>query len=69
MYILYILIQHLKQKIMFFQLAHNNLEVYKKSNTLTLEAYKITKALLEAERFNLVSQARRAALSVHLNIA
>ncbi len=54
---------------MFFQLAHNNLEVYKKSNTLTLEAYKITKALLEAERFNLVSQVRRAALSVHLNIA
>ncbi len=54
---------------MFLQLAHTNLEVYKESYTLTLEVYKITKTLPESERYNLVSQLRRAALSVHLNLA
>lgn len=54
---------------MFLQLAHTHLEVYKQSYALTLEAYKITKRLPESERFNLISQLRRAALSVHLNIA
>ncbi len=54
---------------MFLHLAHTHLEVYKQSYALTLEAYKISKELPESERFNLISQIRRAALSVHLNIA
>ena len=54
---------------MFLKLAHTNLEVYKFSYALTLEAYKVTKKLPDSERFNLVSQIRRAAISVHMNIA
>jgi four helix bundle protein len=59
----------LKPIIMFLKLAHTNLEVYKFSYELTLEAYKITKKLPDSERFNLVSQIRRAAISVHMNFA
>ena len=54
---------------MFLKLAHMNMEVYKSSYSLTLEVYKITKILPESEKFNLISQLRRAALSVHLNLA
>ena len=54
---------------MFLQLAHTHMEVYKYSKSLTLEVYKITKVLPESEKFNLISQLRRAALSVHLNLA
>ncbi|MEP6794284.1 MAG: four helix bundle protein [Saprospiraceae bacterium] len=54
---------------MFLKLAHTNLDVYKYSYALTLQAYKVAKILPADERFNLVSQIRRAALSVHLNIA
>lgn len=54
---------------MFLQLGHTNLDVYKFSYKLTLEAYKATKNLPDIERYNLTSQIRRAALSVHLNIA
>jgi len=54
---------------MFLKLAHTNLDVYQYSYALTLEAYKATKHLPDSERFNLISQIRRAALSVHLNIA
>lgn len=34
-----------------------------------MECYKMTKTLPAEERFNMVQQIRRAALSVHLNIA
>ncbi len=54
---------------MFLHLAHTHLEVYKQSYALTLEAYKVTKVLPPSERFNLISQIQRAALSIHLNIA
>jgi four helix bundle protein len=54
---------------MFLQLAHTHMEVYKYSKSLTLEVYKITKVLPASEKFNLISQLRRAALSVHLNLA
>ena len=54
---------------MFLNLAHTKLEVYKKSQALALEIYKITKLLPDEERFNLSSQLRRAAISVHLNLA
>lgn len=54
---------------MFLQLAHTNLEVYKNSYQLTLEVYRVSKLLPDSEKFNLISQIRRAALSVHMNIA
>lgn len=54
---------------MFLKLAHTNLDVYQYSYSLTLEAYRLTKALPDIERYNLISQIRRVALSVHLNIA
>ena len=54
---------------MFLNLSHTNLDVYKYSYNLTLEVYRFTKKLPDTEKFNLISQLRRAALSVHLNIA
>ena len=54
---------------MFLQLAHTKLNVYKLSQELALECYKTTKKFPSEEKFAMVSQIRRAALSVHLNIA
>lgn len=54
---------------MFLQLSHQKLEAYDASKLLVLECYKISKLLPSEEKFNMVSQIRRAALSVHLNIA
>ena len=45
------------------------MDAYQYSYSLTLEVYRLTKHLPESERFNLISQLRRAALSVHLNLA
>ena len=54
---------------MFLQLAHTKLDVYQVSQQLALECYKATKKFPVDERFALVQQIRRAAISVHLNIA
>ncbi|ANE51127.1 four helix bundle protein [Flavisolibacter tropicus] len=54
---------------MFLQLSHTKLDVFQVSKQLALECYKITKAFPSEEKFALVQQVRRAALSVHLNIA
>ena len=54
---------------MFLQLKHTGLDVFKFSHELVLECYKLTKLFPESERFGIVSQIRRAALSVHLNVA
>ncbi len=54
---------------MFLNLAHTRLEVYKTSQELALECYRITKKFPPDERFALVQQIRRAAISVHLNLA
>jgi four helix bundle protein len=54
---------------MFLQLAHTKLDVFKFSQELAMERYKITKLLPDSEKFAMVQQIRRAALSVHLNIA
>ena len=54
---------------MFLNLAHTKLEVYKFSRELALECYSITKKFPSDERFALVQQLRRAATSVHLNLA
>jgi four helix bundle protein len=54
---------------MFLTLNHQKLEIYKTSRGLCLECYRLTKQLPADERFGMISQIRRAALSVHLNVA
>jgi four helix bundle protein len=54
---------------MLLDLKHKQLAVYKEIRSLVKETYSITKLLPYEERFNMVSQLRRAALSVKLNLA
>lgn len=54
---------------MFLQLKHTGLDVFKFSQDLALECYRLTKQFPDSERFAMISQIRRAALSVHLNVA
>jgi four helix bundle protein len=54
---------------MFLQLAHTKLNVYQFSQELALECYHVTKKFPPDERFAMTQQIRRAAISVHLNIA
>ena len=54
---------------MFLQLAHTKLNVFGFSKALTLECYRITIHFPNHEKFAMVQQIRRAAISVHLNIA
>jgi four helix bundle protein len=54
---------------MFLQLAHTKLDVFTVSKVFVLECYRITKNFPQEEKFALIQQIRRAALSVHLNIA
>jgi four helix bundle protein len=54
---------------MFLQLNHQKLEVYKASREFVFECYRISKILPDEEKYAMASQIRRAALSVHLNIA
>lgn len=59
----------IKPKIMFLQLSHTKLDIFQISKSLTLECYRVSKLLPPEERFAMLQQIRRAALSVHLNIA
>jgi four helix bundle protein len=54
---------------MFLELAHTKLDVFKISHELALECYRITRQFPPDEKFGLVQQIRRAAVSVHLNLA
>jgi four helix bundle protein len=54
---------------MFLQLAHTKLDAYQTSRKLVHSCYHLSKSLPSEERFNMVQQLRRAALSVHLNLA
>ncbi len=54
---------------MFLTLSHTKLTVYQYSESLTLECYRVTRYFPQDERFAIVQQIRRAALSVHLNLA
>jgi len=54
---------------MFLQLAHTKTDVFNTSKLFTLECYKATRSFPPDERFAMTQQIRRAALSVHLNIA
>lgn len=54
---------------MFLDLAHTKTDVFQASKKFTLECYRVTKDFPHEERFAMVQQIRRAALSTHLNIA
>lgn len=54
---------------MYLKLNHQKLDVYQASRRFLLECYKLTQAFPSEEKFAMVSQIRRASLSVHLNIA
>lgn len=49
--------------------SFENLEVYKAARQYRVKIYKLTHQLPEYEKFNLISQMRRAALSLTNNIA
>ena len=54
---------------MLIQLRHKSLNVYSAVRDLTKVIYQITLRLPVEEKFNMVQQLRRAALSVKLNLA
>ena len=54
---------------MFIQLKHKTLNIYSSVKELVSEVYKISVLLPQEEKFNMVQQIRRAALSVKLNLA
>ena len=54
---------------MFLQLDHQQLDIFKVSKVFVKECYKVTALFPNEEKFYLTQQIRRAALSVHLNIA
>jgi len=45
-----------------------DLEVWKRAHRLVLEVYKVTAKFPESEKYNLVSQMRRAAISIPSNV-
>lgn len=54
---------------MLLDLKHKNLPVYRRSIELDKESYRLSMLLPVEEKYNLIQQIRRAALSVLLNIA
>lgn len=54
---------------MFLDIKHTKLDIFQASRSMTLECYKATQLLPSDERFAMIQQIRRAALSVHLSIS
>ncbi|HET6722580.1 MAG TPA: four helix bundle protein [Chitinophagaceae bacterium] len=54
---------------MFLQLAHTKLDVFRVSREFVLLCYKETRFFPSEEKFAMIQQIRRAALSVHLNVS
>ena len=54
---------------MFLSLNHKKFDVYLVASELLIECYCLTTNIPDIERYGLISQIRRAALSVKLNIA
>jgi four helix bundle protein len=54
---------------MFLNLGHTKLKAYSASRTFVVECYKLANGLPPEEKFAMAQQVKRAALSVHLNIA
>ena len=51
------------------QFSFEKLNVWQKSKSLSVRLYKITERFPERERFGLISQIRRASISIASNIA
>src|SRR4030095_1718360 len=54
---------------MYLKLDHQRLEVYMFARKIVCSCYKLTKSFPPDERFNMIQQIRRAAVSIYLNIA
>lgn len=54
---------------MFLKLAHTHLDIFSASRELVVGLYKTISSFPPEEKFALTRQIRRAAVSVHLNIA
>lgn len=54
---------------MFLELSHTKLDVFKVTKEFVLLCYKEVKSFPADEKFGIISQIRRAALSVHLNVS
>ena len=54
---------------MFLELARTKLDVFNISKEFVLSCYKETVSFPSDERFAMIQQIRRAALSVHVNVA
>lgn len=54
---------------MLLELSHTKLDVFTVTKSFVQSCYKETKLFPPEERFGLISQIRRAAQSVHLNVA
>ncbi len=54
---------------MFLQLKHKSLDVYQVTRELVKEVYAVSLLLPDTEKFNMIQQIRRAALSVKLNLS
>lgn len=54
---------------MFLDPAHTKMDVFKISRAFVLYCYRETKIFPSEEKFALMQQIRRAAISVHLNLA
>ena len=54
---------------MFLTLNHQKLDAYTISKEFVFECYRLTLILPGDEKFGMITQIRRAALSTHLNIA
>jgi four helix bundle protein len=54
---------------MFLILKHTSLDIFQATKALTPECYKAILLLPSEEKFAMIQQIRRAALSVHLNVA
>ncbi|MFZ1612205.1 MAG: four helix bundle protein [Chitinophagales bacterium] len=54
---------------MFLELGHTKLQVYTITKKFVSDCYKATAKFPNDEKYSLISQIRRAAISVHLNLA
>lgn len=63
------LFHSLKLIAMFLQLSHTKLDLFQASRSLVLECCKVKENFPSDEKFGMIQQIRRAAFSVHLNIA